>query len=291
MNTEIYYFSGTGNSLYVARELQKKIPNSSLIPIIRLLNKNTNIKTNAAVIGFVFPVHALTIPIAVKRFLKKADMSTAEYIFAIATRGSTLFRGFGLIDRLLAKKKKRLHAHFILTMGLNDPKHQSYQSPDADEITRLENIVQKKLNTIHNIILDKRFSREKDIEYTVGFSYHPFINFLLEKAVLWGMDFSEYIGGVNYFYTDNKCNGCGICQQICLARKIKMQGKRPVWQKKVFCYMCYACINFCPTKAIQINSIPAVKSFTPTSGRYSHPYAKVKDIAVQKKEETGGIIK
>jgi len=26
MTTEIYYFSGTGNSLYIARELQKRIP-------------------------------------------------------------------------------------------------------------------------------------------------------------------------------------------------------------------------------------------------------------------------
>jgi flavodoxin len=26
MTTEIYYFSGTGNSLYVAKELQKLIP-------------------------------------------------------------------------------------------------------------------------------------------------------------------------------------------------------------------------------------------------------------------------
>ncbi|MDD3656088.1 MAG: hypothetical protein PHI72_04895 [Atribacterota bacterium] len=51
MKTEIYYFSGTGNSLYMARELQKKIPNSSLIPIIRLLPTKAIIKTNAEAIG------------------------------------------------------------------------------------------------------------------------------------------------------------------------------------------------------------------------------------------------
>ncbi len=286
MKTEIYYFSGTGNSLYVAREMQKLIPNSLLIPIVSKLKRDI-IKTNAEIIGLVFPVHALTIPIAVKRFLKKADISKAEYIFAIATRGATFFRGFELMDKLLTRKKKRLHAHFILTMGLNDPKNKSYQSPDADEIARLETIVQKRLNTIQNIILNKRISREKDMEYAIGFSYHPIINYLLEKAVLWGMAFSEYIGGVNYFYTDDKCIGCGICEEICLAQKIKMRDKRPVWQKNVFCYMCYACINFCPVKAVQINSIPGVKSFTFKTDRYSHPYATVKDIALQKKEKAG----
>ena len=85
MSTEIYYFSGTGNSLYVARELQKRITDSIIIPMVSLLNKKV-IRTQGKTVGFVFPVHALTIPIAVKRFIKKTDMESSEYIFAIASR-------------------------------------------------------------------------------------------------------------------------------------------------------------------------------------------------------------
>ena len=54
MNTEIYYYSGTGNSLHVARELQRRIPESNLIPIVRLLG-NDMVKTSADTVGFVFP--------------------------------------------------------------------------------------------------------------------------------------------------------------------------------------------------------------------------------------------
>lgn len=284
MSTEIYYFSGTGNSFYVARELQKRIPESILIPMVSLLHQD-HIKTRTDSVGIIFPVHALTIPIAVKRFLKKVNLHSTKYIFAIATRGATFFRGFELIERLLAKKGKRLHAQFILTMGMNDPRSEFYQSPTHAEILQLEATVQKKLESIQEIIRKQMISREKDTEYTVGFSYHPFINFLLEKAVLWGMAFSEYIGGVNYFYSDEKCTGCGICEEVCLAQKIKMVNQKPVWQKNVFCYMCYACINFCPTKAIQIHSIPVVKSFSERGHRYAHPYATVKEIAKQKKIE------
>jgi len=32
MNTEIYYFSGTGNSLFIARELKKLLSDVELIP-------------------------------------------------------------------------------------------------------------------------------------------------------------------------------------------------------------------------------------------------------------------
>ena len=56
MSTEIYYFSGTGNSLHVARELQKRIPETNLIPIVSLLNNNV-IETNGETVGFVFPIH------------------------------------------------------------------------------------------------------------------------------------------------------------------------------------------------------------------------------------------
>lgn len=56
MGTEIYYFSGTGNSLHVAGELQIRIPDTKLLPMVSLLNKNV-IETKADIVGFVFPIH------------------------------------------------------------------------------------------------------------------------------------------------------------------------------------------------------------------------------------------
>ena len=42
MNTEIYYFSGTGNSLFIAKEAQKRIPDSEILPIACLLAERWN---------------------------------------------------------------------------------------------------------------------------------------------------------------------------------------------------------------------------------------------------------
>ncbi len=53
MSTEIYYFSGTGNSLHVARELQKRIPETNLIPMVSLLNKDI-IEINGETLGLCF---------------------------------------------------------------------------------------------------------------------------------------------------------------------------------------------------------------------------------------------
>ena len=46
------------------------------------------------------------------------------------------------------------------------------------------------------------------------------------------------------------CIACGRCQQVCPAGIIEMKDGKPVWTKPV-CHMCMACLNHCPTEAIQ----------------------------------------
>lgn len=55
MNIEIYYFSGTGNSLAVARDLAAKL-NARLIPITTVMDRES-IETDAERIGIVFPLY------------------------------------------------------------------------------------------------------------------------------------------------------------------------------------------------------------------------------------------
>ena len=199
MSVEIYYFSGTGNSLYIARELQKRIPDSILIPIVSLLTEKV-VHTRGKSVGFVFPVHALTIPIAVKKFIEKTDFGSSQYLFAVATREGTIFRGFEKIDKLLGKKGKRLDSHFVLNMCNNESRHEGYKVPSQSDIAEFEKAALEKLDIICNVISTKTTSREKDTDYTIDFGQHPVLNYLLEKLVITGMAVSEYIGGVNYFY-------------------------------------------------------------------------------------------
>ncbi|MCQ6963336.1 EFR1 family ferrodoxin [Methanolobus chelungpuianus] len=281
MSTDIYYFSGTGNSLYVARELQKRLPDSRLVPIVGLLHKDV-IETGAETIGIVFPVHALTIPLAVRQFLRKLNPASAEYVFAIATRLGIVFRDFRRIDRALKAKDRRLDSQFIINMYNNDVKGRDYKVPGETELLEIETSVQGQLDTIQEIILNKEMSKEEDSGYLIDLPFSRPVNNLLERFLTSCMTFSEHIGGVNYFWSDSACTGCGICARVCLSQKIKMTDKKPVWQKDVLCYMCYACINYCPAKAVQINSIPGVKSHTRENKRYPHPYAGIEDISGQK---------
>ena len=168
MSTEIYYFSGTGNSLHVARELQKRIPETNLISIVSLLNKDV-IKTKAETVGFVFPILFTAIPIPVKNFIKKLDLKSTKYIFVIATRLGTPHSAFTDIEKILKKKSKSLDSHFTLNMPSNDPKFE-YKVPTKKEIIQLESVVHNRLDFIQEIIINKEINQEKDTNITVPVS-------------------------------------------------------------------------------------------------------------------------
>lgn len=272
MGTEIYYFSGSGNSLHVARELQKRIPKAKLIPIVSLLN-NENIKTSANTVGFVFPIHLAMIPRPVMEFLPKLNLNSAEYIFAAVTRIGTRHRAFKDLEKILKKKGKGLDAFFNLNMASNDPKSKEFKAATADQIAEIELEVQNKLDYIQDIVINKKIVLQKDTKFTVaipGFSVlSPFLPFFNKMF--------------NYdFYADSKCTGCRTCEKVCLSGKIKMIDAKPVWQKDVKCFFCYACLNYCPEKAVQIKSSRFFKVYTEENERYSHPYANADDIAGQK---------
>jgi ferredoxin/flavodoxin len=278
MSTEIYYFSGTGNSLYVARELQKLIPEAELIPIARVL-KSADIKTKGDNVGFVFPCHGLTIPIPVREFLKKVNVKSSDYFFAIATRGGSIFRGFPIIDKFLNKQGKSLNATFVINTFLNDPKLKSFTVPTKEELKDIEINVQQKLEVTKKTIIHQE-NYQDDIS-GVTFSRFGLFNYILERFIPF-MVHHVAPKVKNYFYSDSKCTGCGICEKVCPSQKIIMENNKPLWQRNVDCYNCYACLNFCPKEAIQIYSRIWMKSYTTERGRYPHPYATVKDISIQK---------
>ncbi len=282
MSTDIYYFSGTGNSLYIAKKLQKLMPDSKLIPIVSLLNKKI-IKTNADTIGIIFPLQGPTFPNAVKQFLEKIDLTLTGYIFAIATRGGTTSRILEEMNKILKKQNKELNAHFHITMFNNDPKllnknnksHEFYV-PTKEDLLNKEEEINEKLDMIQKIVINKQISHQRDKEYS--FKY----NYILEKITLFATKLMESKSIKNYFYTDSNCTGCGICKKVCLANRIEMMDGKPNWNDTILCYMCYACLNCCPVESVQINSKWYMKSYTTIQGRYPHPYCSVKDIEEQK---------
>ena len=284
MSTAIYYSSGTGNSLHVARELQRRLPGSELVPIVRLLGQDT-IRMEAEMLGLVFPNFCTTIPIPVREFLRKVDLHSAQYLFAVCTRGGSPSEAFDYINALLKGQGKRLHAQLNVTMPWNLPlgREDLPSTATRERIQYLEFEMEKKLDVFARIVLAHEAYVRPDTDATFELpQWSRAMTSLIPKSLNYELHRFMYQDLV-HFYSDSTCNGCGICARVCLSHKIEWVEERPLWNDEAKCYACFACINYCPQQAIQIQSRFPIKSYTRMTGRYHHPLVSHKDIAAQRR--------
>lgn len=283
MNTQIYYYSGTGNSLHVAQELGKRILGAKLIPILSLVDHEPVI-VNAETVGFVFPHYASTLPRVVHAFIERLDLGSTSYLFAIATRGGTKTMAFAEIDQILKSRGRRLDAFFAITMPSgSDPLVEAYVNRITGErIQRLESQMLARLDAIQHVIVNQDVSREEDQGDTPPPPFLVPLLPLIEAATPLLIRLGKMVETSFEFYEDETCIGCGVCETVCLAEKVRMVDGRPVWREEVPCHGCFACLNFCPQESIQVRSRWFLRSYTAQNGRYHHPQITARDIAAQK---------
>jgi ferredoxin len=284
MNTEIYYVSGTGNSLHVARKLQQRMPEAKLTPIVALLRQDA-IRASADAIGFVFPNFCLTIPIPLYDFLEKADLTSAQYIFALCTRGGSHSEAFEYMNDILKKQDKKLNAQLDVNMPWNHMIDKNLPATTNSEviIRRLESVMQRKLDGFAESVIARDSYRESETDTTLELSFGiKMFDLLVPKTLNYKAHDYMYQRLVR-FYSDSACTGCGICERVCLSERIKLIEKKPVWKQDARCYACFACINFCPRRAIQVESRFPIRSRTSENDRYHHPSVTYEDIAKQRR--------
>jgi ferredoxin/flavodoxin len=279
MTTELYYYSGTGNSLHVARELQKRIPGSKAISIISLL-AHDRITTNAETIGIVFPIYLASMPIPVYRFLTKVDMDSARYVFAAATRIGTFHIADINIMKLLRRKGTSLNAFFSLNMAGNSPCGLVPKFPgfaamanawtdkiSPENVSRLESALQDRLAYVVDTVATRKSHYDE----------RAFMQRCVKRLAMMIIPLKPSAKNVIPYYTDATCNGCGTCEKVCPSGKVLIADHQPRWRSDVPCFVCFACFNACPQQAILIKN-----RYTMKKGRYLHPVIFSDDIARQK---------
>ncbi|MBN2085130.1 MAG: EFR1 family ferrodoxin [Anaerolineales bacterium] len=267
MNTQIYYFSGTGNSLHVAKALRKRLGETDLVPMVREANRGKT-ASSAEVVGLVFPIHNLTSPDLVRQFLRRADLGSTKYLFAVATRECS-DKVFHDLDRILAAQGKSLDAWFIVAMPCTYIP--LFTLPSKNAAARMEADLQGKLNDIQAAVAEKRVDRYKDdpLVFLLGRILYPPISEFFFRA-----RFPEM---ARSFHADSKCTGCGLCERVCPSGRIRIQNGKPEWSASINCLYCFACLHWCPVEAVQIRGRNTVGK-----GRYHHPAVTAAEIARQK---------
>ena len=294
MSRRIYYYTGTGNSLWVARLLAAELPGSELVHMftdrsITPPGKPASVEPAPGAappaqkdspgedaVGLVFPVHMWGIPLRVELFARHLAEEGCHYVFAVAINAGQVVRSLMRLDRILRKKPAQsgvrdrtgLAVGFSVCMPSN---YTPFGGPgSAEEQEQLFAAARAKVRHIGAAVRGGEHLPPEKSSVCENVVFTPLNRLLAPLAPR--MD--------RFFRADETCNGCGICARICPARNIRLEQSRPVWLNH--CEQCWACFHWCPEEAIQYGRLTRGRQ------RYHHPEIELEEMNPRREEISSG---
>ncbi|AGK96847.1 EFR1 family ferrodoxin [Clostridium pasteurianum] len=236
----ILYFSGTGNSLQVAKDIGNELGEIHLCRISSLIDEK-EIQVNSAILGIVFPVYYARLPVIVEKIIKKLKVNERTYIFAAATYGGAAAGVLIKLEHILQNCGGILNAGFLIHMPANNIfTYNPSSAKKDDKVFQREKIKIKKISDI--------IRQGKDYKCEVSkLIIDRIIDRIFIKITDRIMD-SLHVKDKKFWVKDN-CSGCKICERICPVNNIEFNVNKPLWRHN--CEQCTACIQYCPSEAIQ----------------------------------------
>lgn len=252
----IIYFTGTGNSLAVARQLARETGDCA-VPLRAVKPDNLAAERR---IGIVFPVYCFDAPLPVREFLAHAKFAPDAYVYVVATCGANVGRAIQTAVRLIAgngtevalSRKLRYPDSASVAVGVN-------ANPKCSRCTKAE-------TEIHAITRDVEVGR-RDLREVHGSL----------SAALAGTRAGRAL--VEWAFRQEPdpalCNGCGICAKVCPCLNIEVSDGRARILDRSRCAHCMACVQFCPRQAMTIRG----RRVRPEC-QYHHPGVTAADLFV-----------
>ena len=232
----ILYFSGTGNSNYVAKRIADALGDALVNLNDRIKASDTSsVETGERVI-IVTPTYAWRIPRVVRDWLRKTELRGAKQAWFVMTCGSEI----GNADRYNRDlcTEKGLACMGTAQIVMPENYIAMFSAPQADEARQ---IVAKAEPSIDRAIA--AIQRNQPFAPTRNNLYDRFMSGPVNLI------FYKFFVNADAFTVSDACISCGQCAKRCPMNNVTLKDGKPVWGKA--CTHCMACICYCPVSAIE----------------------------------------
>ncbi|THB70918.1 MAG: hypothetical protein D6B25_19310 [Desulfobulbaceae bacterium] len=242
MQADLRYFSGTGNSYKIISTCNDIFQQNGWTTTLASVTDDAELRGEADLIGFCFPVYAFGIPRICRKYLEALPhFKTRIKTFVLITAGDPDESGFCVKESRSILQRKGLNLTFSEVIHM--PSNWTVaMDPPAKEASQLiiEHGVSKAVGVANDLI--RGVSRHHRFNYPPRYNKFTFYkDYYLFKwlgvTYLW-----------NSFRVDETCDSCTLCAQLCPTGSIVMEDDKPRWSHS--CEQCMRCVNYCPKQAI-----------------------------------------
>ena len=251
MKVLVLYFSGTGNTHYVAEYISKQLSSKKKYKVtlsaIEKCNKQEISNYDILFVGF--PVYAGNMPVFMQEYIKDIPLTTTKAVYLFCTKGA--FSGNAIPNAV-----KLLQKVGYITMGYAEEwmpgsDGLAFLDKDSKAVEKMTDKDFSKLDAIDGMLsnIDEIFKKPINLE-----KYKIKVPIKISGLILGGIFKIIYKPMERKFkkkfWVDDSCIQCGLCEKICPSNNIKLNNGKVEFGDD--CYLCMRCVHQCPKEAIQI---------------------------------------
>lgn len=254
----IYYFTGTGNSIAICRELQKHFEDAEIRSIASFAGR-TEIGDDSDVVGLVVPTYYMDIPEIVRDFTSRLRLRPDAYVFAAIHYGLTYGRAFHSLNRILEAGGMKLSLGWGITLPDNSivfktalAKQPAMHMGMTETVAELAAAVSER----RTAPLPGRDSAMLGLNSRMG-------AFMFRKVI-----------GVERKRVTEACTHCGLCSDVCPVNNVTVSEDSVLFGDN--CAECFACIHWCPQRAVRFGFLKLTDK-----SQYTNPVVSAADVILQ----------
>lgn len=235
----ILYFSGTGNSKYVAQKIGEQLQDEALDLFERIRSGDFSALSSERPWIIAAPTYAWQLPHIVRDWVKRTELRGSREVYFVLTCGGSIGNAGAHCKALCARKDMNYRGCLEIVMPENYIA--LFRAPGKEDSLEIIRRAAGGIAVAAQCVREGKAFPEKPVTLKDKLNSGP-VNDLFYPAFV----------HAKKFHATESCISCGKCERVCPLSNIRLESGRPVWGKN--CTHCMACICRCPSEAIEYGS-------------------------------------